>query len=277
MKNNLYETIYNNQNHSLSLHHGGWEKCEPSHSFGPATRPHYLLHYIISGQGKYYVRDKCYELKSGDGFLICPSESTYYRADDINPWEYCWISFDGYEAINILKKCGLSKDNLILKDTSNGVFKQSLLSLLKGYEDNVSNELSLIGKFYLCFSSIYKEEINKEKDLTQNYVDKAIDYIYNNFSYDINVSNIANYVGIDRTYLYKLFMNNFNISPQKYLITFRLNTAINLLKTTDMNITEVSFSCGFKDIQSFCKHFKKQFNTTPTEYRKTSVLELLNT
>ncbi len=268
---NSYENIYNAKNPSLTINYCGWEKCLSSYSFGPATRPHYLLHYILSGEGTYYVNGNSYKLTKDEGFLIFPGESTYYKADDNNPWEYCWISFHGHEALNILNKCGLSNENLILKDIPNDLFKNKLLSLIHNYEVNSKNELSLIGEFYLAFSTLYKKDISKEKNLTQNYIDKAIDYIYNNYSYDINITNISNYVGIDRTYLYKLFIERFNTSPQKYLINFRLNTSLNLLQTTDMNITEIALSCGFKDIQSFCRHFKKHFNFSPSKYRKCQI------
>ena len=66
-------------------------------------------------------------------------------------------------------------------------------------------------------------------------------------------------------------MQELKISPQQYLISFRLNMAVNLLETTKMNITEISYSCGFKDTPSFYKHFKKQFNITPVQYRKNNV------
>lgn len=253
---------------ALTIYYGGLEICSSSHSFGPAIRPHYLLHYVLNGKGKYYVNNKCYDLEKGEGFLIFPGESTYYKADTENPWEYCWISFDGYESNNILKNCGLSKDNLIFKDYSGGTFKESLLSLINNYEANSSNEFSLLGQLYLCFSSIYDQINSKEKNNYESYFDKALDYIYNNFSYDIKISDVAKHVRIDRTYLYKLFMKEYKISPQQYLISFRLNTAVNLLETTKMNITEISYSCGFKDTPTFYKHFKKQFNITPVKYRK---------
>jgi AraC-like DNA-binding protein len=261
-------TSKNKLSRALTIYYGGSEVCAPSHSFGPAIRPHYLLHYILNGKGKYYVNDKCYELGKGEGFLICPGESTYYKADKEEPWEYCWISFDGYEVSNILKKCGLSKKNLIFKDYSKGNFKENLLSLIHNYEENMSNEFSLLGQFYMCFSSIYDQIDLKENNNYISYFDKALDYIYNNFSYDIKISDISKHVKIDRTYLYKLFMQELKISPQQYLISFRLNMAVNLLETTKMNITEISYSCGFKDMPTFYKHFKKQFNITPVQYRK---------
>jgi len=270
MQNKVEFTSQNKLSRALTIYYGGSEICSASHSFGPAIRPHYLLHYVLNGKGSYYVNNKCYELEKGEGFLIYPGESTYYKADKEEPWEYCWISFDGYEASNILKKCGLSKDNLIFKDYSGETFKINLLSLLHNYEANSSNEFALLGQLYLCFSSIYDQVNLKEKNICESYFDKALNYIYNNFSYDIKISDIAKYVRIDRTYLYKLFMQELNISPQQYLISFRLNTAINLLETTKMNITEISYSCGFKDTPTFYKHFKKQFSITPVQYRKSN-------
>lgn len=271
MQNRLEFIARSKLSHALTIYYGGHEVCAPYHSFGPAIRPHYLLHYVLNGKGKYYVNNKCYELKKGEGFLICPGESTYYKADKEDPWEYCWISFDGYEASNILKNCRLSKDNLIFEDYSNGTFKENLLSLIRNYETSNNNEFALLGQFYLCFSSIYDQVNLKEKNTYESYFDKALDYIYNNFSYDIKISDISKHVGIDRTYLYKLFMQECKISPQQYLISFRLNTAVNLLETTKMNITEISYSCGFKDTPTFYKHFKKKFNITPVKYRKSNI------
>lgn len=131
---------------TLTIYYGGHEICAPSHSFGPAIRHHYLLHYILNGKGKYYVNNKCYELQRGEAFLICPGESTYYKADKEEPWEYCWVSFDGNDASTILKNCGLSKNNLIFKDNSNGIFKERLLSLIHNYEEDSHNEYALIGQ-----------------------------------------------------------------------------------------------------------------------------------
>lgn len=271
MKDKLEYISQSKLSRALTLYYSGSEVCAPSHSFGPAIRQHYLLHYILNGKGKYYVNNKCYELKIGEGFLIFPGESTYYKADKEEPWEYCWISFDGYDAGTILKNCGLSKENLIFKDSINGRFKDNILTLIHNYEMNSSNEYALLGQLYLCFSSIHDLADSKEKNTCESYADKALDYIYNNFSYDIKISDIAKYVGIDRTYLYKIFMGEYHLSPQQYLISFRLNAATNLLETTKMNSTEIAYSCGFRDAPTFYKHFKKQFSITPVQYRKSSV------
>lgn len=261
-------SIEKNKIESINIYHVGAEKCNSGHSFGPAIRQHYLFHYILKGKGYYYAKGKSYELTEGEGFLIYPGESTYYKADEKQPWEYCWISFDGYDSLSILQKCGFSEENLILKHRDTKNFGNKLKELIDYYWINRENDLFLKGQFYTCFSHIYHTNTLNNHESNQGYVDKAIKYINNNFTYDIRISEIAKHIGIDRTYLYKLFMESFTMSPQDYLINFRIKYAAYLLKTTDMNITEISYSCGFKETPVLCKHFKKKFKITPTEYRK---------
>ena len=64
----------------------GVSECEPCHSFGPAVRPSYILHYILSGKGMYKVGDRKYKLMEGQGFLIEPEAVTFYQADEKEPW-----------------------------------------------------------------------------------------------------------------------------------------------------------------------------------------------
>ena len=49
------------------------QRCGPGHSWGPAMRDYYLIHYITSGSGIYDNGKKVYHLSSGDGFLVTPS------------------------------------------------------------------------------------------------------------------------------------------------------------------------------------------------------------
>ena len=79
----------------LTLYFCGSEHCTPGHSYGPAVRPHYLLHVILQGHGRYQYKGETYALQAGDAFLISPAEVTYYQADEVHPWSYAWVGFDG--------------------------------------------------------------------------------------------------------------------------------------------------------------------------------------
>jgi AraC-like DNA-binding protein len=54
-------------------------------------------------------------------------------------------------------------------------------------------------------------------------------------------------------------------SPSDLIKDVRLNKSLDLIKTTDMTITEIAFAVGFKDSGYFGKCFRKKFNQTPKE------------
>ena len=64
----------------LTVYFCGSENCPPRHAYGPAVRPHYLLHVILKGRGIYQYKGQTYALSAGDAFLIPPAEVTYYQA-----------------------------------------------------------------------------------------------------------------------------------------------------------------------------------------------------
>lgn len=267
MKKSSEYLVSSHSSQALSLYYCGWENCRPEHSFGPAIRSHYLFHYIISGQGRYTVKKNTFFLKAGQGFLICPGESTYYEADKEHPWSYCWFSFDGYEAKMILDNCGLSPQQLIFEDHSQGKLQKAIFQMIKNFEENQNNEYTILSGLYSVFSHMKLDALHSDSLSNRSYIEKALEFISNNFSYDIKIQDIAKYIGIDRTYLYKIFMETQHCSPQQYLIQFRLSMACTLLENTFMNITEIAYSCGFKDSPAFYKHFKKHYSLTPVQYR----------
>ena len=60
---------------SLYANNCGCSQTPPLHSFGPASKPHYLIHYVLSGKGVFRFHDKEYRLEAGYGFLIQPNEA----------------------------------------------------------------------------------------------------------------------------------------------------------------------------------------------------------
>ena len=84
-------SVFPNENFvDIGLYQYGWERCEPSHSFGPAARNHYVFHYVISGTGTLMANDSSgntikYQVKSGQGFMLFPNQINTYIADQDLP------------------------------------------------------------------------------------------------------------------------------------------------------------------------------------------------
>ena len=108
---------------------------------------------------------------------------------------------------------------------------------------------------------------SSEKQKNSLYLDQCLSFISNHYAHQITVQDIADDVSIDRTYLYKLFKQNLGISPQDYLLNYRITRAGDLLRTTDRSITDIAYSVGFRDFSAFSRQFKARYQVTPTNYR----------
>ena len=69
------------------------------------------LHFVVRGKGKLLIRDKEYNIGSGDFFYIPPNEPTIYYADNSDPWRYYWISFSTSSLFRIADALNLSADS----------------------------------------------------------------------------------------------------------------------------------------------------------------------
>lgn len=69
----------NKQSLDLFLCYCGIEACQPGYSFGPSVRSHYLIHYILEGEGFYEVNGRRHHLKKHQGFLIIRKRPPIYK------------------------------------------------------------------------------------------------------------------------------------------------------------------------------------------------------
>lgn len=251
---------------SLSVCQGGWQACGPNHHYGPLTRNYYVIHYIISGKGRYKVNDKTYNLKASDGFLIMPGDNAFYQADGKSPWEYYWVAFYGNEAEHLLNLAGLGRNKLTFSQDQNINIKKHISDIYYASKDYKSREYAMIGFLYLMFSNMIKQQAAKKYNDT--YLKQATEFIAANYADHITVEQIAAYIGINRSYLYRIFKESYNTSVKEYIDSYRLSKARDLIAGTSMQITEISTAVGFSDLSHFSKKYRSAFNESPAAYRK---------
>ena len=225
----------------------GRQDCPSGYSFGPAVRPNYLIHYVIKGKGYYYVNDRKYTIEEKQGFLIRPGELTFYQADETDPWTYLWIGFNGSKAKTYLKYGGMGETDYTFGCQESEQLTQYLEQMLEHDTWGHYHELSLQGILFLFFATLAKSaELPYEEDVeTDNlYISKAVEYIQKNYQNPILVTDIANYVSLSRTYLTTLFQQTLHLSPQQFLMKFRITKASELLINSELAVHTIANSCG---------------------------------
>lgn len=248
----------------------GKQKCEPHYYYGPAVRSHYLLHVCTDGKGEYHINNKIYKIKKGDIFLIPPHVVTFYQADEIDPWSYLWIGFDGKKASLYLKRCCFDEEHLVIHSEDIEQLTKIINSMLEHHKLSYSNEFFIQSLLFQFFAYLNKSISFDKKENTKSnniYITKAIEYIQNNYQNSITVYEIANYLSLNRSYLTALFKKHLHLSPQEFLLRYRMIQAENLLISTSLPINQIAYSCGYSNQLSFSKAFHHTHNQSPREFR----------
>ena len=257
---------------SLFVNNVGFQRCEPGHTWGSGVRDHFLIHHIVKGTGYYEVNGNVYTLKAGDSFLVYPYVEIKYYADMKDPWEYYWVGFSGADAANLMLSTSFSREEPILHhpESESKEVKKRILDIYEIRGNSLAAQTEMTGKLYTALAFFIKISKHKEKNDNSymTYVKAARNYIASNYSYGVSVDEIADYIGISRSHLFRAFKTYTGESPKEYLSNYRINTACTLLRETNLSITAISKSVGFENNLYFSKAFHKVKGISPSQYAK---------
>jgi AraC-like DNA-binding protein len=114
--------------------------------------------------------------------------------------------------------------------------------------------------------------LNTDKDFYSALFDFAepwkidiLDYLNNNYMYDLSMEEIASYTGRSLAVFKRDFKKVSRLSPQKWLIQKRLEAAHDKIRKDGKKVSDVCFEVGFKNLSHFSRVFKEQFGYAPTK------------
>ena len=99
------------------------------------------------------------------------------------------------------------------------------------------------------------------------YIQQAHAILAENFDKHITIPKLARQTGINEAKLKEGFKELYGQSIHTYLQQLRLQKARQLLLTTEMSVTDITYDIGYSHVTHFTSLFKKETGFTPTEYR----------
>lgn len=224
------------------------------------------LIYVIRGAVNCTVNDKPYRLTQGEFGLCLPYDIHRYEPEsDTQYWVLVFSEdFVRYFSKKIINKVG---DGYVfhLKDS----VKDYIIAQL------INNESLTVFTLKSCLYAVCEEYLNSIKLVDKNRshaeaISAIVDYVAENHTKKITLSDIAKELGYDYNYMSRHFKNIFNITFTDFINIYRLETAIKLLDDTNNSITDIAFESGFQSVRSFHSFFKKTMEISPAQYRKAS-------
>ena len=267
---------YVKENFEMNVDECGIEQGIPGLGYNYEVLKNAVIHYVTKGYGTFKFNGKVYNLKQGDIFILLKGMQVEYVASIDDPWEYYWIGFSGSNANEYLNRTSIT-NSCVANCEENSKIPQIILNMCeisKTYNPSRSDDILLLKELYSLLYALIEEFPKpfeyKDKEL-HTYIQDALNFINSNYMHSITVQEIADYVNLSRSYLYKMFIKNLGISPQRYLINLRMYKATLLLKVTKLPIGEVASSVGYSDSLLFSKTFSKHFSMSPLNYRNNQV------
>lgn len=254
----------------------GFQECEPGYFFGPATRDYYVIHYVESGKGEYTYNNTTYAVSANQCFMLLPGISTFYVADQAEPWNYYWLGIEGEDAAELVNALVDASGGRLIFDVGNGEALASAINRMITRTNEINNGGAVYTKSshflqaytHLVFDMLLSRSQEKAGFAKNDAIAEVVSYIEKNYKEEIKLALLCKTIGIDRTQLFRIFKKEYGVSPQEFLINYRLNRSVALMKETNASLGKVALESGFKNYSHFSKTFKVKFGKTPNEFQK---------
>lgn len=137
------------------------------------------------------------------------------------------------------------------------------------YDSNSDDKyIKIFSQVLLIIDLLYGNCKEENKFKISNKMKEILNYLHANFNHEIYLYQIANYFGYSREYFSRMFKKEIGLSFKQYLDKYRIEKAIQLLKSTDKSILEIGYEVGFSNENQFIYTFKKHYKMTPGKFKK---------
>ena len=228
----------------------------------------YQLKYTYEGEGELFYEGKTYTLGPQQGYVIdCRRPHEYHLKR--GPWNHCEIHFSGSPFSYIYDQ--FLKDEIVSFEISENNFQIELEKLLTLHESllpyrelQISHQLEHILLMILCHSESYQRTVY---NIPEN-LHYLLSYMDQHYMQPLTLDYLAEFSGINKYYLCKLFQKHLGLSPKEYLLLLRIEGAKKLLLNATLPANKIGAMVGITDENYFYRLFKSKVGMSANEFRR---------
>jgi len=230
---------------------------------------HLELHYVLQGEGVFYLNRKPFKVEEGD-LLIINSNELHEGESSLKNFNALVVIFemDSFSReianFNVIFQSHIKSDDHIQK---------LLTSIYEEEEDRkLGYKLVMKGKIYELITYLLRNHVIENQSARENTrrnknlkrLNTVLSYIQDNYAEPIANKELANLIHVSEFHFSHIFKDAMGMSPLSYVNEVRLKKAYNLLEQKDMTISEIAIAVGYQDYNNFGRQFRKLYGYAPS-------------
>ena len=234
--------------------------------------------YVLSGQAIIKIGNTVQICNAGDMAIVHSGEIHNVCSMENSALYICIFDAEMIQNLNPEKR--YSQNFVTQKElTVAGISTEILYIFDEIYReyrgDDLWNDVMIRAGLMRIYTLLVRnfESINMHRPQTLakiQHFKEVLFYIEENYAQNITLSDVAKAINYNPNYVSYLFVAYTGLNFKKYLDSFRVNKAIEIIKQTEYTFAEISIQCGFPNIRTFNNVFRRITGQTPTQLRNTS-------
>lgn len=249
--------------------------------------------YVDSGFAMHTCAGETSMLTAGDLFVIAPGETHAYtrayntviynclfRTSELGENEREIFQLPGFSELRIRAEKGddfpgKTKPECIRLDFAE---RHEIMTLIEkmhwerlnrpsGWQQVMRSLLMQMLVFYSRLD-VSARRAEKRSDTYLGHTYKILHYLEENYSKNITGKELSQATGFSSDYITKQFKRELSMTPIEYLRRFRIAKSMELLRTTELPISEIAKAVGIEELSLFSRLFRQFAGETPSNYRK---------
>ncbi|WP_050640119.1 MULTISPECIES: AraC family transcriptional regulator [Clostridia] len=230
----------------------------------------FLIVYTVSGKGYLEYEGQTYPITKGQCFYINCEQHHLYRTDQEDDWEILWIHFNGNSALGYYKE--FTRNGFQILSVRDEFFMERTLwrIIALNQKKDLTTELVTSNLINGMLTELLLQTATNNADtfLIPDYIRQIVREIDKNFKSGLPLSYFEEFTHRSRYHILKEFKKYIGVTIHEYIITARISYAKELLKYSDLPVSEIAFEAGMNNVTHFINLFKAREGTTPLAYRK---------
>lgn len=245
----------------------------------PDTHSAVFMHYhdsmevglCMGGSGVFYIGGGVHSFSAGDISVIAPGVVHIAQSteEDLSAWRFVDLDPEGVvgEGNEKLLSMALRFSGVLHPEKSESAWLVRQMLSVEQEEDFGKEKLSWLTGLLLTDMARQAEEEGAAASGRMDGISPAVAYISMHYDETMTIEQLASLCSRSVTAFRRAFERATGRTPFEYLYEVRIKAAINLLKSSDLPVSEVAGRVGYPTLSSFNRHFRRIAGRTPSFYR----------